>query len=50
MAEESENKITPEQRRQAVKEYHDAKGKEEKAAVVEKFPFLSEIYSQINHS
>lgn len=50
MADETKAKTPQELRIEAVAAYYEAKTKEEKAAVVEKYPFLSEVFSASNHS
>jgi len=39
----------PDKRTQAIQEYHDAKTRADKGAVVKKYPFLADIFSSANH-
>ena len=41
---------SPADKQAAVKAYYDAATKEDKAAVVKKFPFLNSVFSTVNHS
>lgn len=52
MAEQSQQPTTQadQQRQEAIKAYHDAKTKAEKAEVVKRYPVLREIFTEVNHS
>lgn len=51
MPEETKPQETAEEvRKKAIQAYYDAVSKEEKAAVVKQYPFLSEVFSAANHS
>ncbi len=47
---EEEIQAHKKERELAIMEYHDAVTRQEKAKVVAKYPFLKEIYSEVNHT
>lgn len=55
MAEETKTPVAPpksklELRQEALRAYHDAASKGQRAEVIKKYPFLAEIFSASNHS
>ena len=44
-----EEKSAPDQKKEAIAAWHDAKTLDDKRAVVAKFPILRELYSEAKH-